>query len=380
MELIFIIGAAQAFFLPILIFNKKNRSTADYVLAFWLAMMGLVLLAYYQEVKGVAADYPIFLGFNTCLSMLMGPLTYIYVLSITRKDQPLNAIQLLHAIPYVFFTVVVFAKLNEYQGQSIEEARLIIEDSKIPVFMALGLTRIFMGSIYLVISFMLLKKHRKQIGDEFSYTRNINLRWLLQVVLAMMVIWITVIVMNVLGNFNDWIPMRLGDNLIHMVVTLAVFFGGFHGIKQQVIYAAPAVAEKTEAKVEGVESTSQYAKSSLRKDQSQELLKKLLNYMEDEKPFLDGKLSLNQVAQNLEISSNHLSQAINENLGKNFYDFVNGYRVEMVKQKIAEPANERFTLLAIAYDCGFSSKSSFNEVFKKFTGLTPSQYQKQLKP
>ena len=100
--------------------------------------------------------------------------------------------------------------------------------------------------------------------------------------------------------------------------------------------------------------------------------------METDQPFLDGKLTLSQVAQNLGISNNHLSQVINENLGKNFYDFVNGYRVALVKEEIANPRKAHLTLLAIAYESGFSSKSSFNEVFKKFTGLTPSQYQKQL--
>jgi len=80
------------------------------------------------------------------------------------------------------------------------------------------------------------------------------------------------------------------------------------------------------------------------------------------------------VATALQISTNHLSQVINENLDKNFFDFVNGYRVEMVKQKMKDPSNKNYTLLSLAYDCGFNSKSSFNAIFKKYTGSTPSQY------
>ena len=93
-------------------------------------------------------------------------------------------------------------------------------------------------------------------------------------------------------------------------------------------------------------------------------------------PYIDGKLSLKQVAQKMEISTNYLSQVINENLKKNFFDFVNEYRVNLVKQKMKDPTNSQYTLLALAYDCGFNSKSSFNVIFKKNTGLTPSQYLK----
>ena len=100
--------------------------------------------------------------------------------------------------------------------------------------------------------------------------------------------------------------------------------------------------------------------------------------METEKPYLDGKLSLKKVATDLGISTNYLSQVINENLNKNFFDFVNEYRVEMVKEMIIDPSNKNYTLLAIAYDCGFNSKSSFNSIFKKHTGLTPTEYQKSL--
>ena len=87
--------------------------------------------------------------------------------------------------------------------------------------------------------------------------------------------------------------------------------------------------------------------------------------MEKEIPYTDGKLSLKQVATNLNISTNHLSQVINENLNKNFFDFVNEYRVNLIKEKMKDPNHKQFTLLALAFDCGFNSKSSFNVIFKK---------------
>ena len=96
--------------------------------------------------------------------------------------------------------------------------------------------------------------------------------------------------------------------------------------------------------------------------------------MSTSKPFLDSELTLPQLAKELNISSHSLSQILNDRLGYNFFDFINQYRVEEVKARLDDPKFENLTLLGIALDSGFNSKSAFNRVFKSFTGLTPSQY------
>jgi AraC-like DNA-binding protein len=101
--------------------------------------------------------------------------------------------------------------------------------------------------------------------------------------------------------------------------------------------------------------------------------------MVTEKPYLDANLSLPELADKLEIPSHHLSRVINEQFGVNFFDFVNQYRVEEVKSKIGNPEFENLSLLGIAFDSGFNTKSAFNRVFKKMTGFTPSEYKQQQK-
>ena len=98
--------------------------------------------------------------------------------------------------------------------------------------------------------------------------------------------------------------------------------------------------------------------------------------MTAEKPFLESKLTLPQLSERTEIAQNHLSQILNEKMGKNFYEFVNAYRVDEFKARVSREGAENFTLLGHAMECGFSSKSSFNEIFKKMEGTTPSQYLK----
>ncbi|MCK0156303.1 helix-turn-helix domain-containing protein [Cellulophaga sp. F20128] len=97
--------------------------------------------------------------------------------------------------------------------------------------------------------------------------------------------------------------------------------------------------------------------------------------MNREQLYLDAELSLNQLAEKMGVSANHLSMLLNDAIGKNFYDYVNHFRVEEVKQRLTNPNYSKQTISSIGGDCGFNSKSAFNRIFKNSTGKTPSQYQ-----
>lgn len=380
MEIVFIVGAVQAFFFTFLVINKKNKSKGDYILMLLMLLMGFNLLGYSLEVIGIDTDYPIFLGLYTAIGILIGPLVYLYILSYTNISQKFNPLHLLHALPYLFFTAAVFLQFTVNSEGSIIADKNVIEDSQKPIFFIMGLFRVFWGTIYLIAGLYMLKKHAVKISKHFSYTENIDLKWLKYVVIMMVVIWATVIVINMISNFNKFIDYRLGDNIIFFVITIVVFLQGYYGIKQQIIFTPATVnvlaSENLKNTTESNEEKKQYLKSGLSKEDSLSHLHRLQNYMKTEQPYSNGKLSLKEVADYLEISPNHLSQVINENLNKNFFDFVNGYRIDLVKEKMLDASNKNMTLLGIAYDSGFNSKSSFNSSFKKATGLTPSQYLK----
>ena len=98
------------------------------------------------------------------------------------------------------------------------------------------------------------------------------------------------------------------------------------------------------------------------------------NYINREEPFLDPDITLSALASNLDISANYLSQVINEELGKNFYEFINTLRVEKAKRMLQAPESRDEKILSIAFNVGFNSKSAFNASFKKLTGVTPRDY------
>lgn len=153
-----------------------------------------------------------------------------------------------------------------------------------------------------------------------------------------------------------------------------IFLIGYFGIRQGTIFSNTVEKEipsKTKAK-------EKYQKSPLGRDQSQLLLDRLLVFMEKEKTYPESKITLPQLVNRFETKPNYLSQVINEKLNQNLYDFINAYRMEEFKKRLVNKDKQYYTLFGHAQNCGFGSKSSFHEVFKKQTGQTPSQYQSDL--
>lgn len=117
-----------------------------------------------------------------------------------------------------------------------------------------------------------------------------------------------------------------------------------------------------------------YQRSGLKEKDSRFILEAVVEYMEHEKPFLDPECSIHSVAHVLNISRHYISQVLNQKLNKNFYKFINEYRVEEFKRRAAEPEFSNYSIIALAFESGFNSKASFNMVFKKLERRTPSEY------
>jgi AraC-like DNA-binding protein len=128
--------------------------------------------------------------------------------------------------------------------------------------------------------------------------------------------------------------------------------------------------------IEDSNNIKKYIGSTLNDKQKIVLLEKLEKIIQYDKIFINEKLSLDDVAVRLNTNTNYISQIINETYNKNFYNFINSYRVEEAKKLLTIAENEKFSILGIAQSVGFVSKSAFNVAFKRVTGLTPSEYKK----
>ena len=109
-------------------------------------------------------------------------------------------------------------------------------------------------------------------------------------------------------------------------------------------------------------------------DKNKEIVKRVTALMEVDKLYQEPELTMQQLADKLDMPTYLVSQAINDGMKRNFYDLINSYRVEEAKQLLLDPGNRNYTILSVGFEAGFNSKTTFNTVFKKFTGLTPTEY------
>lgn len=162
-----------------------------------------------------------------------------------------------------------------------------------------------------------------------------------------------------------------------VIVLLFVNVLGFRGIKHSTIFNQTIIpynhAQPEELPTTTKEDTS-YANYGLKQDDAVALSGKLKTYMETEQPYINMDLTLKDLASALDTYPHYITQVLNTVFNQNFYDFINTYRVEEVQRRLHDPQFKNLTILAVAYDCGFNSKSSFNRIFKQKTGLTPSEY------
>lgn len=367
MAFVFIIGVVQAFFICLILLNKKKKSLADNILAVWVFVLGLHLLLFYFDYTNYYLEVPQLLGFLVPLPLVHGPFLLLYVTTLISGQQEFNIMLLLHFTPALIYYLFLLPIMLLPAAEKLHLVYEVYPDIT-PLFIdVFYLLIVISGPVYIVWSLILLRKHYRQIKENFSYTEKINLKWLRNLCMGMAVIWLAVAVTS---SMDD----DLGSSIIYSSVTLFVFLIGYYGIRQGIIFTDPVVTPPPVS----LDAKGKYQKSPLDATQSQSLLQRLLDFMEKEKPYLESKITLPQLASQFDTNPNYLSQIINELLNQNLYDFINKYRVDEFKERLKNADALNYTLFGLAQNCGFSSKSTFHDVFKKQTGQTPAQYQSTL--
>ncbi|WP_297098946.1 AraC family transcriptional regulator [uncultured Draconibacterium sp.] len=183
------------------------------------------------------------------------------------------------------------------------------------------------------------------------------------------IIWTSLIIITVIHHVFNLFSMGFCTDGLFLALSVFVILIGYFGLKQKIIFGS-----EYEQQAISIEGKIKYSGSTLKEDEAVKYIKQLNQYIQLEKPYLNPGLTLTQLASDLNISPHHLSQIINEHFNMNFFEYTNQFRVEEVKSRINNPKFESFSLLGIALDSGFNSKSAFNRIFKKYTNQTPSQY------
>lgn len=369
MTAFFSIGTFFALFIGILLLTKKGNTLPDKILGVWMFIIGFHLFAYHLHYLGYWEKYPHLFGTTALFPLLHAPILFLYTAYSLNGKSKFSAKDFLHFIPALLSYIYLFRVLFFYS----KEEKILLDNGAIDGtwFEGTVLTVLVVSVIiYTVFSFYLLKKYHKKMNTNFSFNENINLKWLQYWVtgfaLVFGVLVFVVVSKNALGvDFGFNIDLVLYGMVILLILSL-----GYFGVRHQGIFTehAQIIKEKQSEK---------YQKSPLNEPKAKAINSLLLKVMQEEKPYLNPKLSLSELAKMVNTTPNNLSQVINQFQGVNFFDFVNQYRVEAFKKLAIEKPH--FNILALAYEAGFNSKSSFNNLFKKFTNQTPSQYIKSTK-
>ncbi len=361
MEAILYIGTAQSLFASFILLTKRPKTISDKILVAWFFIIGV----------GLGRSLLSRLGYvkipSSALIFTYGPILYIYVRSVIQENFRFKKIYLLHLLPLVVFAVLSYS--TEWARFSIKEDA---HDSYILVFGTAFLSTL---TYYIYNVFRLLKRHSANIDNTFSYhSQHINLSWVKYISIVFTFTFSITVIYGMLIRYTDIYIIEPGF-ISSTGFTLLAFSFSFFAFKQPQIFNVSRRDARYEFDLpDKVKTENKYERSGLKDDEADRYLKKLIEYTEINKPYLKGDLTIQEIADNIDIPKHHLTQILSEKIKKNFYTFINEYRVNAVKDMFANSNYNHYTLLAIAYECGFNSKSSFNGIFKKMTGKTPSEY------
>jgi len=372
-----IAGLVLAIFFVTLILTKKDKQIHDYLFALFIALQGILLLIKYGFYYDLQNSYPIILYSYVYYWVLLGPTLFIYTVVSTKGEKHLQMSYLYTLIPAILMTIC----FSHYIFGDITDLFRKFENP--PFFVTIGgyILR-YNSPVFYILTIIVLRKHQKKIKNHFSFSKSVDLKWLYYLSSGFAVFILFILSPPLILYLFNW-EYPFGDYHISLGVLFIYIFGiGFYGYRQRGIFENYKTDNTQNSKLEPIkhklrieaENHLPYQKSGLNNEDAQIILDKLKHLMLTEQLYLDSELHLATLASEAGVSTHKLSQVINEYLNKNFFDFVNEYRLEKVKAMLIDPAYKNLKIISLAYDSGFSSKSTFYNLFKKSEGITPAEY------
>jgi len=346
------IGFSQSLFVAILMFTKKESSLPDKVLSGFLSLLAIEFLT-------CGIDY---FAYNKPLLsssfLLFNPALYIYINALTRAKFRLHPLHLLHLLPYIGFELTAYL-LHE----PLALGTYFQKDGQFLFRIIFGAANVISWLIYNPLGLRLVHRHRMHLRNEkSSIGTNENLGWVLFVSIFYVVYCIISVLVALLIFTNIIHPLSL-HIFNYSMLLLMIYTFGFYGLRQQslpieLLNNKPAIP---------------YQHSTLSEEAKTQIAEKILQYVDLHQPWLQSDFNMDALSAAVDVPKYQLTEVLNTRLGFNFFQFINSYRVEAVKQMLTDPKNN-FSIEAIGYECGFASKSAFYSVFKKSTRMTPVEY------
>ncbi len=386
-DVVLLMTAYQCILFALLLLTiKRDKYICNIFLAFFLLQQAAIpldiLISFGAEFRHIALEWSPNLfyvfGFGYWLE---GPLLLWYTRSLIYKDYRLrlkDSIYLIPFIAYAGYQLIFYYSLDSNDKVDIQEQYDLVVAPQIMNYVTLfrELFRVALGVMCLIE----IKRYSQHIRTNFSDIDKIDLTWLKILVIGFLAIrfWAVLVAAMIIlsisfGISTNFEIMGLAGNYItFLLVSILIFFGLGHSSVFEGLDLPPPqepVTIKDDQEPEG------------QKDKIKpEMIEKLARHMEHEKPYLTPALTLEKLAGQLRLQPRLLSNIINRHFDCNFFEFINSYRVEEAKRMLADKQFADKTMLDIMLDVGFNSKATFNTLFKKKSGMTPSEYRKSVQP
>jgi len=344
---------------------------------FWLGIfLVCVFLLFLDDVfvgQNTYLHYPHLFGFVPILALLLTPTLYLSVLHFVNPQGKWKWSNLLHflllilylmvALPFYFSSATI--KLKSYQADTFMNHAVF--GILLPLFFLQAL-------IYGIKMLRKLSHHHQNTLLYSAETTTIQLGWLRNFIMAFLV-------MMFFWSIKSIYPVFLIEELFDVVLFISIFLLAHFSLRQKEVFSKNEVERANIAELLSEKETLEKKDTPplVTPSESISLNEALNELMITQKPYLDNELNLPKLATYLAIPAYKLSYLLNNHIGENFSMFINNYRVEVAKEILADPKKSHLTLLQVAYEAGYNSKTVFNTHFKKVTGIVPSAYRKEFK-
>ncbi len=351
---------------PILILSQRGNVKANRLLGFAILVTGFILVNPVLLQILDPREHAYMIRSTSALFFCIGPLAYLYVRACTEQEFRFQSRRWLHFVPalldlaynlrfYLADQDVKMAYYEQMQNGNPQPEMLILSGLKV--------LHLF---IYYLLADREIRRYYRNLKEVKANIDTDYGTWLRIFTLGMLLIVIMGLLL-VLTRFNN--TLEVGTFLAFFLLVMCVQVTAL--IKPEIFHGLPEPGR--------IEENRENIRSLLSEEEKQKLYDRLLAYMDESRPYENGDISLDGLSDQLKTHRNYLSLVINEKAGRNFMDFINSYRVKELQKRLQDPKYENWTILAVAFDVGFNSKSAFYTAFKKVTGQTPSEYRKSLK-
>lgn len=363
-SLIVFSGIGVSFFLMIFLLKRPLKKGHDWLLIYWFSLVIFHLLFFKYNHLLISYDY-IILGFGGAIPVLHIIIIYLYCHTLK------NGVKLGHLIGnlsvYLVY-VIAFIFFAYSQGLEVRGMSLVFTE-KAPAWSRFIAPSFLLVYIYYLRHILkLIRSFKVNLLQLYSNLNLTKVEWLYYWVYSYIISSMIVVVIILIADYGI-LDVSLAFLIVALIITIQMFLIGQIGIVSNFRFPDTKSFINSEKKYKG---------SGLKKESITLLKESLLKLLDDESLHLNSELNLNDIAKELNLPVYQASQLINEGFNKTFFDLINSYRIKEFKRRLEDQRYRHLTLLGIAFDSGFNSKSGFYKVFKEATGQTPRQYKESI--